>query len=182
MTWEKFGYPLMVVGAIGAIVVFFRSPSGSGGVVVAPNGNDPGTWLGQGAGALSQYLVGAPSYPLDPGFITSAARNPFAQDPDSDSTVVDTLSSPGNPLSYTSYNTMGGANPWTALMDAAKGHDCGCGGGCGGGCESKCKNDCGTNVRFADGRGSCMDSEKLIPMAPTVFYGYDSTDLVNVPA
>jgi hypothetical protein len=162
---EKIGYPLIIFGAVLAIWAFFRKSTNAALTYVSGNGIDPGRWSEHAAGAVNAYIAEIPDYALNPGYIASAIRHPFAN--------TSAAQSDGTPAStavpsYITYNTPSLMPPETGNGHAHGG--CGCGGGCG--CEPKCKSDCQSNVRYSDGRGMCMSNDQKIPEPwPTRYFG-----------
>lgn len=165
MTWEKFGYPLIIAGSIAALVVYFRQRTGiergieldqfqgfPGNVV----GIDPGSTYGRGDSEIQQYFAPIPSYPLSPGYVGRATALPLAVDPDSADPYQE------NAPPYVTFNQGSPTTGYGLPLPTAGGDGCGCGGGC----ASKCASDCQNNTTFVDGNGTCLWSELGVPGAP----------------
>lgn len=165
MNWEKFGYPLIVAGSLAGVYMLLRRPEVAAanplviGSNLTPFGIDPGSWFAQGDTQLQQYLAAVPDYPLNPGYVARATRNPLATDPASGNPYA------GNAPGYITYNQGAPSTPY-GLPNADDHSDCGCGCGGSGGCEPKCSSDCDFNAQFADSRGTCLQPEYNIPKAP----------------
>jgi len=185
---ERFGYPLIVVAAVASIwYALRRRDTFNPASPVALDHTD----ASGGFGLPPQYLADPATLALSPEYIAATTADPY---------------NPGNGVGSSPYanstgdlsaNTQGTASLrpllqlyQTGSMDGisngyvSPGSKCGgCSGGCG--CKPKCKTDCATNVRFTDGRGTCMAQEPLLssPISgPMQYYGVDNGLPAPLPA